>query len=174
MERWQNIHTNFVLNCIPKLWLLILPSSYYTFLCKLVMRIWWSIKVISCTWWVWVFSLPVCQIMFGHYREKATSKVVHAFVTTKLDYCSHLYFGLSKYQDIKQNAEGSKQSCSTSHLFIQVWSHHPFITATSLASCFVLCCFQNFTPCLQSSSWTVPWVCLWMMTGVKIILSIAL
>ena len=119
MERWQNIHTNFVLNCIPKLWLLILPSSYYTFLCKLVMRIWWSIKVISCTWWVWVFSLPVCQIMFGHYREKATSKVVHAFVTTKLDYCSHLYFGLSKYQVNKmqrvQNKVAQLVTCSSKY-----------------------------------------------------------
>ena len=119
MERWQNIHTNFVLNCIPKLWLLILPSSYYTFLCKLVMRIWWSIKVISCTWWVWVFSLPVCQIMFGHYREKAPSKVVHAFVTTKLDYCSHLYFGLSKYQVNKmqrgQNKVAQLVTCSSKY-----------------------------------------------------------
>ena len=53
-----------------KIWLLILPSSFYTFLCKMVMRIWWSIKVISCTWWVWVFSLPVCQIMYEHCREK--------------------------------------------------------------------------------------------------------
>ena len=33
-----------------------------------------------------------------YLTDEATSKVVHAFVTTKLDYCSHLYFGLSKYQ----------------------------------------------------------------------------
>ena len=34
----------------PKIWLLILPSSCYTFPCKLVTRIWHSIKVISFTW----------------------------------------------------------------------------------------------------------------------------
>ena len=33
-----------------------------------------------------------------YLTDDATSKDVHAFVTTKLDYCSHLYFGLSKYQ----------------------------------------------------------------------------
>ena len=55
---------------IPKIWLLLLPSSYYTFPCKLVTRIWCSIKVISYTWWVWVFSLPVCWIMYGYCREK--------------------------------------------------------------------------------------------------------
>ena len=54
----------------PKIWLLILPSSCYTFPCKLITRIWCSIKVISCTWWVWVFSLPVCWIMYGYYRKK--------------------------------------------------------------------------------------------------------
>ena len=34
----------------PKFWLLILPSSCYTFPCKLATRIWHSIKVISFTW----------------------------------------------------------------------------------------------------------------------------
>ena len=32
-----------------------------------------------------------------YLTDEATSKVVHAFVTTKLDYCSYLYFGLSKF-----------------------------------------------------------------------------
>ena len=53
----------------PKIWLLILPSGCYTFPYKLITRIWCSIKVISCTWWVWVFSLPVCWIMYGYYKE---------------------------------------------------------------------------------------------------------
>ena len=48
-----------------KIWLLILPSSCYTFPCKLVRRIWSSIELISCTWWIWVFSLPVCWTMCG-------------------------------------------------------------------------------------------------------------
>ena len=54
----------------PKIWLFLLPSSCCTFPCKLFMRIWCSIRVIFCTWWVWVFSLPVCCIMYGYYREK--------------------------------------------------------------------------------------------------------
>ena len=33
-----------------------------------------------------------------YLTDDTTSKVVHAFVTTKLDYCNHLYFGLPKYQ----------------------------------------------------------------------------
>ena len=33
-----------------------------------------------------------------YLADEATSKVVHAFVTTKLEYCNHLYFGLPKYQ----------------------------------------------------------------------------
>ena len=54
----------------PKIWLSILPSSYYTCPRKLIMRIRCSIKVINCTWWVWVFSLPVYCIMYGYFREK--------------------------------------------------------------------------------------------------------
>ena len=46
----------------PKIWLLILPSSCYTFLCKLVARIWcWSR-------YIWVLSLPVCWILFYNFR----------------------------------------------------------------------------------------------------------
>ena len=55
-----------------KIWLSILPSTCNcdTFPCKLIMRIRCSIKVINCTWWVRVFSIPVCCIMYGYYREK--------------------------------------------------------------------------------------------------------
>ena len=54
----------------PKIWLSILPSSYKTFPCDLITRIRCSITVINCTWWVWVFSLTVCCITYGHYTEK--------------------------------------------------------------------------------------------------------
>ena len=54
----------------PKIWLSILLSYYYTCPRKLIMRIRCSIKVINCTWWVWVFSLPVYCIMYGYFREK--------------------------------------------------------------------------------------------------------
>ena len=54
----------------PKIWLSILLSSYHTCPRKLIMRIRCSIKVINCTWWVWVFSLPVYCIMYGYFREK--------------------------------------------------------------------------------------------------------
>ena len=63
-------HNQLLNPLTPKIWLLILPSSYYTFPCRLITRIRCSIKVINCTWWVWVFSLPVCCVMYGYYREK--------------------------------------------------------------------------------------------------------
>ena len=46
----------------PKIWLSILPSSYNTFPSKIdyVNLVFNQLKVINCTWWVWVFSLPVC------------------------------------------------------------------------------------------------------------------
>ena len=66
----KNMLIYFLNPLTPKIWLLILPFSWYTFPCKLVMRIWYSIKVISCTWWLQVFSLPVWQIMYGYYRER--------------------------------------------------------------------------------------------------------
>ena len=53
----------------PKIWLSILPSGYYTFPCGLIMRIRCSIKVINSIWWVWVFSWPVCCVMYQYYRE---------------------------------------------------------------------------------------------------------
>ena len=41
----------FTLNPLtPKIWLIILSSSCYTLPCKLVMSIWCSIQMISCTW----------------------------------------------------------------------------------------------------------------------------
>ena len=52
-----------------KIWLSILPSSFNTFPSKLITRTWCSIKVTNCTWWVCVFSLPVCCTTYGYYRE---------------------------------------------------------------------------------------------------------
>ena len=37
----------------PKIWLIILPSSYNTSCC-------------TSTWWVWVFLLPVCRLLYGY------------------------------------------------------------------------------------------------------------
>ena len=66
----KNMLIYFLNPLTAKIWLLILPFSWYTLPCKLVMRIWCSIKVISCTWWLQVFSLPVWHIMYGYYRER--------------------------------------------------------------------------------------------------------
>ena len=50
----------------------------------------------------------VCRSSINHVRnlfkirkflnENSPSKVVHAFITTRLGYCNHLYFGLPKYK----------------------------------------------------------------------------
>ena len=62
-EQYGGIYFNSLI------WLLILPSSWYTFPCKLVTRIRCLIEIISCTWWVWVFSQPVCWIVNGYYGK---------------------------------------------------------------------------------------------------------
>ena len=54
----------------PKIKLLILPSSSFIFLSKLVTRIWCWIKITTTVRYIWVFSLPVCWIMIGYYKEK--------------------------------------------------------------------------------------------------------
>ena len=54
----------------PKIGMIILSPSCYLFPCKLFGRIWCSVKIISCTWWVWTISQLVCWIMYGYYREK--------------------------------------------------------------------------------------------------------
>ena len=47
------------------------PSRSYSFPCKLVTRIWCYIKIqVASTWWLWVFSLSVCFIMFRYWWEK--------------------------------------------------------------------------------------------------------
>ena len=50
----------------------------------------------------------VCKSSINHLRNlfkictyldvNAVSTVIHAFITTWLDYCNHLYFGLPKYK----------------------------------------------------------------------------
>ena len=102
-----------------------------------------------------------------YLTDDATSKVVHAFVTTKLDYCNHLYFGLPKYQVNKM-----QRVQNTVVQLVTRSSKYNHITPLlqQLHWLPVLYC----VPCLQSSSWTVPWICLWTMIGVKTISSIAL
>ena len=64
------LYNNCINNVTSKIWLLILLSSCYTFPCKLVMRIWCKVKIITSTWCVGVFSSSVCWIMYGYGREK--------------------------------------------------------------------------------------------------------
>ena len=50
----------------------------------------------------------VCKSSINHLRNlfrirtyldvNAASTVIHTFITTRLDYCNHLYFGLPKYK----------------------------------------------------------------------------
>ena len=179
MERWQNIH-NFVLNRIrqknlstmfkpltPKIWLLILPSSFYTFLCKMVMRIWWSIKVISCTWWVWVFSLPVCQIMYEHYREKL--RVYHFWELKGLNktfqnlfqLLSDCYFNCWKLWSVNRSASGLCFGiCSVSDVYhTHFWSHQK--AQTKLPS------LHNQHQALWDLQKWWHWLHYWLMDGAK-------
>ena len=69
---WGKIYLRLIKSLsTPKIWLLIFPSSCcYTFPSKLVTGILCTTKLISSSWWVWVFSLPVYWIMYKYYREK--------------------------------------------------------------------------------------------------------
>ena len=69
----------------PEIWSLILHSSCYTSPCKLVTRIWCLIKITVSTWHVWVFSLPVCWIMYRYYMEKL--HVDHFFFPSLPAFC---------------------------------------------------------------------------------------
>ena len=50
----------------------------------------------------------LCKASFFHLRnlfrmrryltDDCASKVIHAFITSRIDYCNHLYYGLPKYQ----------------------------------------------------------------------------
>ena len=77
-----------------------LLSSSYTFPCKLVTGIWWYIKVTTCTWEVWLFSLLVLRIVYvdiiwrsyilifsGNWRLKTTQNCIRNCTT--LDNPSH-------------------------------------------------------------------------------------
>ena len=55
---------------IPKIWLLILPSSWYRFPCKLVTGICCQIKISSLLSILWVFWSLVSWILYEYYREK--------------------------------------------------------------------------------------------------------
>ena len=50
----------------PKIWLLILLFSCYTFSNKLISRICCFIMKTTSTWSTWVFSLLFCLIMYGY------------------------------------------------------------------------------------------------------------
>ena len=54
----------------PKIWLLILLSSYYTFPCTLVKRSWSYIKITPSGWWVCRFSSPFCWTMYWYYAQR--------------------------------------------------------------------------------------------------------
>ena len=50
----------------PKILMLILPSSCYTSPCKSGTRISCQIRITTLTWYVWIFSLPVCWTCACH------------------------------------------------------------------------------------------------------------
>ena len=89
-KAWLKRDSRFLsLNLLtPKIWLLILPSSCYTFPRKLVTGIWYSDTITI----FYVISLnillPVCWIMYEYYREKLH---VDHFLTSSSDWCLRLW-----------------------------------------------------------------------------------
>ena len=65
----------------------------------------------------------VCKSSINHLRSlfricryldvNAASTVIHAFITTRLDYCNHLYFGLPKYKVKLQQIQNIAACCVT-------------------------------------------------------------
>ena len=92
---WGKIYLRLIKSLLtPKIWLLILPSCCcYTFPSKLVTGILCTTKLISSSWWVWVFSLPVYWIMYKYYKEK-----LHVNHFWLLDMQTCMGYSISCYQ----------------------------------------------------------------------------
>ena len=85
-----------------------------------------------------------CKSGFFHIRNIARIKrhlpfesnqvLIHAFVTSKLDYCNSLYYGLPDYIIQKLQYVQNRLSRSSSYWLPQTWSNNSHSERTSLAT----------------------------------------
>lgn len=72
----------------------------------------------------------VCKSSSNHLRslfkirryldQNVASKVLHAFLTTRLDYCNPLYFGRSKYKVKRSVTTNPELCCSLCHWYKEI------------------------------------------------------
>ena len=70
----------------------------------------------------------------NYLPDFATERVVHAFITSKLDYCNSLYYGLPKYLLKRLRSFQNSAAKLVVHASKQIWSFHPCFDKIAPAS----------------------------------------
>ena len=85
-------------------------------------------------------------------RQEATCTIIHAFITSQIDYCNSLMNGLPS-ESQKKTPACAKHSCQTSFQSEEIWSHNSCTCYPSLASSQIPDWIQNTVDRLQRTSW---------------------
>ena len=155
-KAWLKRDSRFLsLNLLtPKIWLLILPYSCYTFPRKLVTGIWYSDAITI----FYVISLnillPVCWIMYEYYREKLH---VDHFLTSSSDWCLRLWSSWRWKHEcvchhpccISADLQINKRGCNWNNNFLLSWQKRTSRDRTYL-------CMSHHTDSWKSSAFCKP------------------
>ena len=107
----------------------------------------------------------VCWSAYGYLRQlrpvtrvlsaEAANIVIHAFISSRLDYCNSLLFGISRQS--APASSGRTKCCSMScYRYPTSWAHHARFDATSLAASATAHWIQTCSFGVQSDEWSVP------------------
>ena len=84
----------------------------------------------------------------SYYRryltDESSKTAVHAYVTSRLDYCNSLLYGLPKELS-KKTAKCHEHSCTTGHQNKEIWPYNSSASRSPLASYWIPLQIQNST-----------------------------